>query len=344
MEAAPPPEMLQPQSDKGSDQPESDAAKAPQGNSAQAAAARRFKRNSYRPGHKGTFVGLAVVIVLMAAIAGVIVFVLKSQSKKEEKQLTQGQVTISQDALDKLGVNRGSGGNSGIELVVNPDARFAGKVQVAGDVNVSGELKLNSKFSAQEASLAQLSAGNTSVDELNVNGNSTISTLNLRNDLLVTGQTRLQGTVTITSLTTVNNSLNVTGNMSVGGTLTVNNAHTSNITIDGTTTLGGHVITRGSAPSVSAGSAALGSNGTVGISGNDTAGTISVNIGVGAGTGLLASMSFRTPYTNIPKVVATVNGGPAGNYYLIRNASGFSVFASSAFPPGGYTFDYIVMQ
>jgi hypothetical protein len=302
----------------------------------------RPRRAAYRPSHKATFIGIAVVVAILAVNAGVIAFVIKNQSKSKS-EIDQGQVSISQSALDKLGVNRNAIGSAGVELSINPDTRFKGKVQVGGDVSVAGQLKLNSKFSAGEASLAKLDAGDTSLNQLNVNGNGTISTLNLRNDLIVTGQTRLQGAVTTSQLLTVNNNANVAGSLAVGGALTVNNFHTSSLVIDSTLTIGGHVITRGSAPGIGPGSA-LGSNGTVSISGNDASGTVAANIGVGAGSGIIANVAFRSQYSNTPHVVVTGVGAGIGSVYVNRTSAGFSIGVNGSLAPGGYAFDYIVMQ
>ncbi len=109
-----------------------------------------------------------------------------------------------------------------------------------------------------------------------------------------------------------------------------------------TLTIGGHIITRGAVPSVSGGDG-LGSNGTVSLSGNDTAGTVAVNVGAGAGAGTLATIKFASNYGNTPKVVINPVGGFIP-FYVNRSASGFSIHAASGVPPGGYAFDYIVMQ
>lgn len=320
-------EELKPQSD--------DTAGEPTAVPAGQAPPKRGRRGPYRPSHRATFIGLAVVVAILAINAGVIGFVLKSQSKNAAKA-SEGQVTINQSALDKLGVNRTVVGDSGIQLTVNPDAKFNGNLQVAGNASIAGELKLNSKFSAADASLTQLEAGKTSLSQLNVNGDGTLSNLNLRSDLIVAGTTHLQGSATFAQLVTVNNSLNVSGNLAVGGTLAVGAFQTSGLTV------GGHVITAGLAPGVSRGSC-TGSSGTVSISGNDTAGTVAVNTGVGACAGSLASVSFHSSYGSVPHVVVTAVGG-AANVYISRSASGFTIYAGQALSPGGYAFDYIVEQ
>jgi len=157
----PAPEVLKPQAD--------DATQADETNAPAAAAApkpgKRLRRGSYRPSHKATFIGLAVVVAILAINAGIIAFVLKSQSKSKSNA-DQGQVTVSQAALDKLGVNRSPVGDSGIELTVNPNARFNGNLQVGGDVSIAGKLQLNGPFSATSATFTNLNGGDTSLDKV----------------------------------------------------------------------------------------------------------------------------------------------------------------------------------
>lgn len=335
----PEPEVLTPQAEEPAKTPEasigSPSSETPKAN-------KHFRRGTYRPSHKATFIGLAVVVAILAVNAGIITFVIKSQSKSKTSA-SQGQVTISSDALDKIGVNKTAIGKTGVQLIVNPDAVFNGKIQVGGDISVAGQLKVNGKITGSDASLTQLEAGNVSVSQLNVNGNGTMTNLNVRSNLLVTGSTALQGTVTISQLLTVNNNLNVSGSLAVGGTLSVNSFHSSSLITDNGITLGGHVVTQGVAPTVSQGPA-VGSNGTVSISGNDAAGTVAVNTGLGAGSGILANVTFHTRYTNIPHVVVSIIGSGAGSVYISRNASGFSIGINGAMPAGGYAFDYIVEQ
>ncbi len=327
---APAPEELKPQSEDASPTSETPTTAAAPG------AAKKLRRGSYRPSHRATFIGLTVVVIILAINAAVIAFVLKSQSKDKE-QSAQGQVTINQDALSKLGVNRTAVGDSGVQLTVNPDAKFDGAVQVAGDVSVGGTLKLNSKFTASDASLTQLEAGNTSLSQLNVNGDGTLTNLNLRSGLTVAGVTRLQGTTTFTNLVTMNSGLNVSGNLSVGGALAIASFQTGNISISG------HVVTSGSATTVSKGPA-LGAASTISISGNDAAGTVSAGTGVaGGGNGIIANITFHTRYTDIPNVVVT----PSANlttYVANLTTTGFSIGVGDSMPAGGYAFYYIVEQ
>lgn len=309
------------------------------------ASPKRSRRGSYRPSHRATFIGLAVVIAILGVNAGVIAFFVKGQDKKI--QSATGQVTISQAALNKIGVNQNPVGDSGIVLTVNPNAKFNGNLQVAGNVSIGGYLNLNKALTISNANITQLQAGNTSLQQLNVNGNGTVSDLNVRSQLNVTGTTHIQGPVTLSNLLTVQGGENVSGNLAVGGTLAVGSFHTSSLVTDYGLTFGGHVITEGSAPGVSAGSSAcLGSNGTVSISGNDAAGTVDANVGIGSSCGgdaVVAYVSFRSGYTNIPKVVVTAVGPGADNVYVDPSTGGFDIGVSSL-TAGGHEFDYIVEQ
>lgn len=333
---APAPEVLQAQDDNTQAAAEgNDVGGAPSGSpggdggGAKPATPPKKRRLTFRPSHKATFVGLAVVVGILAVNAVVFMFVLRGNDAAQQPD--RQEVTISTEELDKLGVNRSAPGTLGAELIVGPDARFNGKVSVANNVDIAGQLTLNSKFSASGARLTELQAGKTSLEELNVNGKSTLSDLSVRKGLSVAGITQLQGAVT------VSNNLNVIGNLSVGGSLFASTFQISNLIF------GGHVQSRGVVPSVSAGSK-VGSNGTVSISGNDAAGTVAVNAGTGAGNGVLATVTFRSAYTATPHVLLSPVGNAADGIYVNRSSTGFSIVARDAIPSGGYAFDYFVVQ
>lgn len=332
----PVPEVLTVQSDDGSQLPKITS-------SVLSGRAQKQRRQiTYRPSHKATFIGLAVVIVVLAVNGVIIGFVLNNKTPASGNT-NSNAVTLSSSVLDKLGVSRNAVGNSNEELAIGPNTKFGGTIVVSGNTKIGGELTLNKKLSAQDATLTTLQAGDTSLQSLAVNGDITGTNVNVRTDLSVAGATRLQGAVTVTQLLTVNNNLNVIGSLAVGGTLTARTFQANSLTSENTLTVGGHIVTAGAAPSVGRG-AATGSNGTVSISGNDTSGTVAVNTGTGAGNGLLAQVAFRTSFPTTPHVVVTPIGGPIGSFYITRTAGGFSIYVSNAISPGGYAFDYIVMQ
>ncbi len=334
MENAPQPEVLQPRPDDGSSGSSPAPANAAPTNPA--TPPKRTLRRTYRPSHRATFIGLAVVVAILAVNAVVLSILLKKQNTND--QLAKSTVTLSNADLNKLGINRSSASDQGVLLTVAPDATFKGKLTVAGNTNISGDVTLNSKLTGTDASLTQLQAGNTSLSQLNVNGNGTLNDLNLRQALVVAGTTTLQGATTINQLLTVNGSVNINGNISIGGTFGAINLSASN-----SLTIGGHVITSGPKPSVSRGGA-LGSNGTVSISGNDIAGTLSFGIGAGAVAGTLASVTFHNLYGDLPTIVITPIGEGANFYLTGIGVGGFSIGVTTGLPPGGFQINYIVVQ
>lgn len=331
---APAPEALTVQGDEPAEKPAAavDSGQKPR---------KSLKRTTYRPSHKATFIGLAVVAGVLAINGAVIAWLVNAQQAASVEQSKQ-TVTLSSETLDGLGVSRNAVGNLGAELTVGPNATFNGKVTMGSDLTVGGKLQLKGDFSASSATFTKLQAGETALQQLNVNGDATATNVNVRANLAVAGNTTLQGPVTMSQLLTINNSLNVAGNLAVGGTLSARNFQANSLTSGSTLTVGGHIITAGSAPNVGQGGA-VGSNGTVSISGNDASGTVAVNTGVGAGNGLLAQVAFKNQYGTMPHVIIT----PVGRYadvYVTRSIGGFSIYSASAMSPGGYAFDYIVMQ
>lgn len=334
----PAPEMLKPQADEA----EAAAWAASSAKASSEKSHMRARRLTYRPSHKATFIGSAVVVVILLINVGVFSFLMYGKGSVSAEQ-AKGDVVLSTQALEKIGVSHSTIGSSGAELVVSPAAKFNNGATVNGDLSVAGQLKLNGAFSAGDGNFTQLKAGNTQIEKLTVNADSTMNSLTLQRDLSVAGLTKLNGPVTINQLLTVAGSVNVAGNLAIGGTLTTRNFSASSLTSDTTLTIGGHIVTRGNAPGVSGGPA-LGSNGTVSISGTDAAGTVAANFGVGAGGGVVANVGFRQSYTNTPHVVVTVVGRGLDGVYINRSGSGFSIGVNGAAPAGGYAFDYIVVQ
>lgn len=328
-QAAPAPVVLQPRTDNDGAQPAPDqTAKKPI----------RLGRRSFRPSHRATFIALVVIIVLIAANAGVVIVVIQRQAKTASQNKLAG-VSINQDVLDQLGVSRSPIGTSSEALVVTPNSVFNGTLTVNKDV------KLSTKLSAGETNLAQLAAGNTSLTQLNVAGNSTLGDTSLRSNLNVAGISNFQGNVTITKLLTAAGA-NITGNLSVGGSFSTNNFSARSLTSTSTLTIGGHIITAGSVPGI-AGGGAPGPAGTVSMSGNDSAGTVVMNTGQSPSAGIIASINFRSAYGSTPHVVITPVGGNGAplSYYVNRSATGFSIGTYNTPSTGTtYVFDYIVMQ
>lgn len=300
----------------------------------------KFKKTSYRPSHKATFIGLAVVALIIAANVGIIWFVMRGNEDKTKVSI--GEAALNEATLDKLGMNRNNVTDKGIQLTVGPDAKFSGKVTIGNDLNVSSATNLNGKLTANDSSITKLQAGETTINSLTVNGDTKFNKLTVQQSLLVTGTTTFQNGVTMSQLLTVNNNVNVAGSLSVGGNLSVRNFQASSLTSDTTLTIGGHIITRGAAPTVDRGPA-TGPAGTVSISGSDAVGTVAANVGTGGVPGIIASVTFNRAYGATPRVVVTAVGAGLRNIYVTRSAEGFQIGTNDAPGPGGYAIDYIVI-
>ncbi len=302
------------------------------------------RSTTYRPSHRATFVGLAVVALVLAINAVIFAVIIKNQSKNTT-DIPQGQVSVSQSVLDKLGVNQGTVGDSGVVLTITPNTKFGNNVIVGGNISVGGQFNLNSKLTASDASFTQLEAGKVALNDLTVSGTATLADAVVQKSITISGATQLQGAVTVSQLFTINNSANIAGNVSVGGTVSAATVTARTLVTTSTLTVSGHVITVGPQPSLSSG-VGLGSNGTISMSGNDAAGTIAANVGVGMSSGgIIATVTFRTPYATTPHVVVTPIGDIGTDFYISRNSTGFSIGVHGPITnPGGYAFDYIVEQ
>lgn len=302
----------------------------------------RLRRVTYRPSHRATFVGLAVVGVIIAANIFAVMYFIKSGDSARAESVKDG-VTLSADTLNSLGVNKNPVSNQGTELTIGPMTKFNNKVSVGGDMSIAGQLQLNNKLMTSEASISKLEAGAVTINQLTINNDAIAGNLSLQKDLAVAGSTKLQGAVTMNQMLTVNGNTAVSGNLAVGGTLSARNFQASSLVSETSLVIGGHLITRGNAPAASAGGA-VGSNGTVSISGNDASGSVAVNIGVGAASGVLATVEFQNAYSVTPHIVVTPIGAPVPGVYVNRTTTGFTINTSPGLSPGGYMFDYIVVQ
>lgn len=302
------------------------------------------KRRSlaYRPSHKATFIGLGVIVAILAVNTVVLGFLIKSGNNTQT--IAKG-VSLSPATLSKLGVSDTQIGNSNEKLIVDPNAQFNSQLTVGGDVNIGGQLHLNSTLVASNADLSQVQAGSATANTLNINGSATASTLSVRGNMAVNGAVQFQNTVTIAQLLSVNSSAAIANNLSVGGELSTNNIATGNLVVSSLFEVGTHIITAGRTPSIGPGGSALGSYGTVSLSGNDIAGTIAVNVGTGSsGPGIVARVAFANQYQVSPVVVITPRDNYAEFYISNVTTSGFDIYTANSLSPGGYLIDYLAEQ
>lgn len=303
----------------------------------------------FKPSHKATFISLIVIAVILGVNAIVVIVLLSSSSTKKSSQPSQ-LINLTPKDLNSLGVSTSQIGNSKDKLVINPSTEFNSALTVAGNVQIGGQLNLNSSFSASNANFTQLQAGNTALSSLNVNGSSTVGTLSSRGNVNVQGDAYFQGNVNVGQVLTVDNNVAVANNLSVGNILTAKTVDTSNLIISGPFAFGSHIVTSGGSPTFSDG-AALGVNGTASISGDDASGVVDLNIGTGAQSGTLAHIQFNSSYVSVPVVVITLVAISSTNslsvpsiYLSDLTVDGFTINDNGSLPNGNFAVNYEVMQ
>ncbi len=172
-----------------------------------------------------------------------------------------------------------------------------------------------------------------------------------KNNVLVDRNLEVNGNATFRGSSTTAGNAVVGGSLSVGGQLSagsinVGALNVTNLVASGNLTFGGHIIPSGSTPIARASSASSG--GSVTVTGNDTAGTVTIAMGEGQlQIGELAIITFRTTFTGTPKVQITpITGDTAAlRYYATRSADHFTInTVSLPTRDTNYTFDYHVTQ
>lgn len=117
-----------------------------------------------------------------------------------------------------------------------------------------------------------------------------------------------------------------------------------NLELAGSLKLGSHIVTTdSSAPLIGT----LLSGIVPAITGNDTVGSINLTTSLGATAGILAHVTFTTPYTSVPKVIVSPTSAAAVGLgvYVLPGLSGFDVIAPAApLTANLYTYNYIVVQ
>jgi|GEM_PF-5616879 len=126
-----------------------------------------------------------------------------------------------------------------------------------------------------------------------------------------------------------------------------------NVVISVSLTVNGHIISGNSGGSTtvaigSAGSCSVTTGSSANISGNDTAGKITVVTGTTCTAGTLATITFANAYGSAPKVILTPTsaGGAALQYYNGTTGTGSFTIDVGANPANGttYVFNYHIIQ
>ncbi|MES2971108.1 MAG: hypothetical protein V4702_02180 [Patescibacteria group bacterium] len=266
---------------------------------------------------------LLFILIVVVAIGFTLISI--QSNRKEAAPTTITTQDLSPEDLKKLNNSDVSVGDPKQTLSVESNAIFSGKVLIRDSLDVAGGIKVG---------------GPLSLPGITVSGTSGFDIVQA-NKLTVAGDTNIQGQLT------AQKGLTVTGGGSFGGPISAPQITVQSFQLTGDLQLNRHIDAGGTTPGKVDGNG-LGSGGTVSISGTDTAGTITVNIGGGSpSSGCFVTANFTQAFNSVPHVVVTPVGAGAANinYYVNRTTGNFQLcFSGPALSSGSFSFDYIVID
>jgi cytoskeletal protein CcmA (bactofilin family) len=269
---------------------------------------------------------LAFIILLI--IAAIISFIVYSSSTQEQ-QATVVTQELTQDTVNDLVGSDATVGGSKQLLTIESDSVFTGKVLIRDGLDVAGPINIGGALSLPGITVS----GTSTFDQVTANA------LNIAGDATVQGQLNVQSGLT------------VSGPVTFSSTFSAAAFTVQSLEVEQNLTINRHIDAGGGTPGLSQGSA-IGSAGTATISGTDTAGTVTINIGSGASAGILATINFANTFSGTPHVVITpvaAQGSPTisggHTFYLSsRTSTAFTIATSGGLSPGSISFDYIVID
>lgn len=265
--------------------------------------------------HFNIYLGLFIILVVVAVA---ITFVTLRQSHRSNTPTPLTSQALTPETLSQLKNSQASVGDPKQILNVESNAIFAGTVLVRQSLDVAGEIRVG---------------GGLSLSGLTVTGTSTLD--------------RLQASsLAITGNATIQKALTVNGSGSFGGALSAPSINVNTLQLSGDLKLNRHIDAGGSTPGRTNGSA-LGGGGTSSVSGNDTAGTVTINTGSNPPAGCFVTITFAQRFSSTPHVVITPIGSTAANlnYYVNRSSSSFSICSTHAASAGAsFSFDYVAID
>jgi cytoskeletal protein CcmA (bactofilin family) len=265
-----------------------------------------------------------LLFIFILVLAAGIIFIGIQRNKKAENPSTINTQTLTADELKTLTESEQKVGDPKSTLSIESNAIFSGKVLVRDSLDVAGTIKVG---------------GSLSLPGISVSGESTFDQIKA-NNLNITGNTSIQGQLSIQK------GITSSAGASFGGPISAPQLTVQSLQLSGDLTIIRHIDAGGGTPGKVDGTA-LGSGGTVSVSGSDTAGTITINTGGGPGAGCFVTINFTQKFSGTPHVVISPVGSSAAslNYYVNRNSSNFSVCTLNA-PGGGqsFSFDFVAID
>lgn len=266
---------------------------------------------------------------LLLLVAAAIIFFIVYSSSTEDQQATIETQELTQDTVDDLVGSDAKVGDPKQLLTIESDSVFTGKVLIRDGLDVAGPIKVGGSLSLPGITVS----GSSAFDQVTVNA------LNIAGDATVQGQLSVQSGLT------------VSGPVTFSGTFSAAAFSIQSLQVDQNLMINRHIDAGGPTPGLTRGGA-VGAGGTTTISGTDTAGTVTINIGGGSSAGVLATVNFASGFNGTPHVVITpvasqgsptVTGGQT--FYLSnRTSSSFTIATSGGLSPGSISFDYIVID
>jgi cytoskeletal protein CcmA (bactofilin family) len=265
-----------------------------------------------------------ILFIFIVVLAVGIILIGIQRNKKAELPTTVNTQTLSAEELKKLTESEQKVGDPKSTLSIESNTIFTGKVLVQDSLDVAGTIKVGGSLSLPGISVS----GESSFDQIKAN------------NLTITGNTAIQGQLSIQK------GITSSGGASFGGPISAPTLTVQSLQISGDLQITRHIDAGGGTPGKVDGTA-LGSGGTVSVSGSDTAGTITINTGGGPGAGCFVTVNFTQKFSGNPHVVITPVGSAAASlsYYINRNSSNFSVCTANA-PGAGqsFSFDYVAID
>jgi cytoskeletal protein CcmA (bactofilin family) len=263
-----------------------------------------------------------LLFILLLVVSGIAAFASYRSSKNQAKQSSIFTQAMSAKDLQNLKNNNATVGDSSQVLTVGSNSIFNGQVLVKNDLNVAGTIRVG---------------GTLNLPGITVSGTSNFQNVQIGSNLNVTGDSGVQGTLT------VQKNLSVSGSATFGGTISAAALNVGQLTLNNDLQINRHIAVGGPTPRASNGSN-IGSGGTVSVGGSDTSGTVNINFGNNPTAGYLANIVFANAFNQTPHVVISPVGSACASigYYVTRSTTGFSIGANNP-SSGTCSFDYVIM-
>ena len=264
-----------------------------------------------------------LMFVLLLVISGVVTAVMYFNSQKPAVEAEIATQELTQEALKQLSNTNASIGGSSQTLTIQGNATIEGQTLMRGNLNVAGNFQSGGTIQGSGLTIA----GSSKLDDTEVN------------TLQVSSNAAIQGNTTMRNLS-------VSGTANLSGAVTASQLTVSRLTLSGNAVLEipNHLRFTGPTPGRSTGNA-LGSGGSVSISGSDTSGSINIRTGNNPSAGCFIRVNFHQAFSSSPRVIVSPIGNGAGKtqFYVERDNSGFRVCTANGAPGNSsFGFDYFV--